>query len=65
MDFNGEQVIFQSRPYLQVKLILYINKTKLTSYIIEVKNIKTDTCKVIAYKKTLSGYRLLRDLFSI
>lgn len=65
MDFDGEQVMFQSRPYLQVKLILYINKTKLTNYMIEVKSIKTDPCEVIAYKKILSGYRLLRDLFSI
>lgn len=55
MDFDGEQVIFQSRPYLEVKLILYINKTKLTNYMIEVKSIKTDPCEVIAYKKILSG----------
>lgn len=39
--------IFRSKPYLQVKFILYITKTKLKNYIMEKKNIKTDTCKII------------------
>lgn len=59
MDLNGEQVIFRSRPYLQVRLMLGINKTKLKNYIVKGReNIKNGHLSSHHLEKKISGYSM-------